>query len=169
MLLKKINAVIGLLSVILLWAHSAVNTLLLLRGQAGETPERFSYALFALVILHILISLFVMFFKTDHANGKKYPKVRSGWLWQRVTAVALIPLAVFHAEIHVGTFGIGLAPILAAHFLVMLLCYIHIPLSVPNALLTLGLIESSGQHKTVRTVCWAVCALLFAFGLAAGL
>ena len=88
---------------------------------------------------------------------------------QRITALAMIPLVLFHGFIRAGQFGIGLIPILIAHFFIMLLAYTHIPLSVPNALVTLGIIDSSKQHVTVRNICWGVCALLFLLGLTASI
>ena len=168
MVLKKINAVIALLSAVLLALHNILNARMMLLGRVDESPVGLSYALIGLLLVHVLISLSFSVFRNE-GNKKIYPNVSIPTLLQRITALAMIPLTAFHAFFRVGQFGEGLIPVLIAHFFIMLLAYIHIPLSVPNALATLGIIDSSKQHAAVRNICWVVCALLFLLGLTASI
>lgn len=168
MVLKKINAVIALLAAVLLALHNILNARMMILGRVEESPTGLAHALIGLLFIHILISLSFSVFRNE-GNKKIYSKVSIPTLFQRITALAMIPLVLFHGFIRAGQFGIGLIPILIAHFFIMLLAYTHIPLSVPNALVTLGIIDSSKQHVTVRNICWGVCALLFLLGLTASI
>ena len=168
MILKKMNAVIALLVTLVLALHNSINACMMLLGRVEESPLLPAIILFVLFAVHVLVSLFMLIFRNDHGRTA-YTNVRKGWLLQRITAVAMIPLVMFHSFARVGQSGIGLIPVLIAHFFVMLLAYIHIPLSVPNALVTLGVIDSSKQHTAVQRICWVICVLLFLLGLAASI
>ena len=168
MLLKKCNAVLALAAALLLAIHNALNARMMILGRVNESPSLPAYILIGLLFLHIPISLFVLLKRND-GRGVRYTNISMGWLFQRVTGIALIPLILFHGFIRAGQFGIGLPAILVAHFFIMLLAYLHIPLSVPNALLTLGLIDTDAAYRTAHRVCRVVCALLFLAGLTASL
>lgn len=168
MKLKKINAVIALLAAFLLALHNTLNARMMLLGRVDDSPALLAYVLIGLFGAHMLICLFMLFFQSE--GGKvKYTNVGKAWLVQRITAVAMIPLVLFHGFVRAGQFGIGLIPILIVHFFIMLLAYTHIPLSVPNALVTLGIIDNMKQHAAVRRICWIVCAMLFLLGLTASI
>ena len=168
MKLKKINAVIALMTALLLALHNTLNARMMLLGRVDESPALLAYLLIGLFGVHMLLSLSMCFYKAE-GRGIHYLNVSKGWFLQRITALAMIPLVFFHGFVRAGQFGIGLIPILIVHFFIMLLAYIHIPLSVPNALVTLGIIDSSKQHAAVRRVCWILCALLFLLGLTASI
>ena len=168
MILKKINAVIALAAAVLLALHNAINACMMLLGRVERSPAVPARILFILFAVHALVSLFMLILRSDH-SAAAYTNVSKGWLLQRITGIAMLPLTAFHAFVQVGQFGERLIPVLIAHFFVMVLAYIHIPLSVPNALVTLGAIDSMKQHGAVRKVCWIICALLFLLGLIASL
>lgn len=168
MVLKKCNAVAALLAAILLALHNTLNARMMMLGRVDESPAVLAYILIGLFGVHMLVSLYVLLFRNEGRKAR-YQNISRGWLIQRITAIAMIPLVLFHGFVRAGQFGIGLIPILVVHFFIMLLAYTHIPLSVPNALVTLGLIDSTKQHKTARAICWIACALLFLLGLTASI
>ena len=168
MVLKKINAVIALATAILLALHNTLNARMMLLKRVDESPTVLAYCLIGLFLVHVLVSLFMLLFRHERSK-RHYANVGKGWLLQRITAIAMIPLVLFHGFVRAGQFGIGLIPILVVHFFIMLLAYIHIPLSVPNALVTLGIPDNMKQYATVRKICWVVCALLFLLGLIASI
>ena len=168
MKLKKCNAVIALLTALLLALHNTLNARMMMLGRVMESPKMLAKILISCFGVHVLISLFVVLFRS---KGSKpiYGSISASWILQRASAIAMIPLVLFHGFVRAGEYGIGLIAILIAHFFIMVLAYVHIPLSVPNALVTLGIIDNSKQHKTVSGVCWVICILLFLLGLAASI
>ncbi len=167
-MLKKLNAVTALLAAVLLALHNTLNARMMILGRVDESPKLLAYALIVLFSVHMLVSLYVLIFRNE-GRKIKYTNISFGWLMQRITALAMIPLVFFHGFVRAGQFGIGLIPILIVHFFIMLLAYTHIPLSVPNALVTLGIIDTGKQHSSVRIVCMVICALLFMLGLFASI
>ena len=168
MTLKKCNAVLALLTTALLTLHTVLNARMMLLGRVTESPKLPAFMLMGCVGVHALISLFVILFRND-GRKVKYGNISAGWIFQRITAVAMIPLVMTHWLARVGEHGEGLTLVLTAHILVMALAYIHVPLSVPNALVTLGILDSSKQHKAAGVICLVICVLLFLFGLTANL
>lgn len=168
MVLKKFNAVTALLAAAMLALHNTLNARMMMLGRVDESPAALAYILIGLFGVHMLVSLYVLL-RRNEGRKVQYQNISRGWLLQRITAIAMIPLVLFHGFVRAGQFGIGLIPILVVHFFIMLLAYTHIPLSVPNALVTLGLIDSSKQHAAVRKICWIVCCLLFLLGLTASI
>lgn len=168
MTLKKCNAVIALMTATLLALHNTLNARMMMLGRVEESPRLLALILVSCVGAHALISLFVILFRSKGAKPR-YNNISATWILQRISALAMIPLVLFHWLVRAGEYGIGLIPILIVHFFIMVLAYIHIPLSVPNALVTLGIIDNSKQHKTARTVCWVICIMLFLLGLSASI
>ena len=168
MRLKRWNAVIALLAAVLLAVHNTINARMMLLGRVTESPAFPARALAALVVIHALVSLYLLIFRHEK-GGRIYPKITAGFILQRVTGIAMILPVVFHAAVRAGSFGVGLIPVLWVHFAVMVLSYVHIPLSVPNALVTLGVLSTARAHRTARLVCAGLCAVLFALGLWASL
>lgn len=168
MKLKKLNAVTALLVATLLALHNTLNARMMMLGRVDDSPELLAYVLIGLFGVHMLVSLYILIFVNEGSKAK-YRNISAGWLLQRVTAIAMIPLVLFHGFVRAGQFGIGLIPILIVHFFIMALAYTHIPLSVPNALITLGIIDTEKQHTAVRRICWVICALLFLLGLTASI
>lgn len=165
---KKCNAVLGLVTALILAAHNTANAVMMLLGRVGQYPRGPAFALMGGVFLHGVISVAFLLFRRDGAR-LRYEKLNLATLVQRITAFALIPAISLHIHLRVGQQGEGLMAVLITHFFIMLFSFIHISLSVPNALVTLGWLDNSRQHAAARRICWAVCGVLFALGLAASL
>ena len=168
LILKKINAALALLSAAVLLTHNALNSRMMLLMRVDDSPKLLARLLFIFVVLHAAISILILIFRHDGGNTR-YVKLGSGWLLQRVTGIALLPFAAFHAFIRVGDYGFGLIPILIAHTFILLFAFAHISVSVPNALVTLGWIDTERGRKRVQTVCTAVCVLSAALALTASI
>lgn len=81
----------------------------------------------------------------------------------------LIPIVLFHCFVRAGQYGIGLIPILIAHFFIMLFAFIHIIISFPNALVTFGVITTDKAYMRVRIVLSVICVILFSVGVFASI
>ena len=167
MVFKKINAVIALLAALTLATHTSINARMMMLGRVYDSPVSLAYILMSLVGLHVVISICMLI--KHEGKTAKYSGLYKGTMWQRISAIAVIPLVLFHAFIRVGTLGFGLIAILVVHFFVMILAFSHIAISVPNALVTLGVIDTTSKHKKVRTVCIVISILLFILGLSASI
>lgn len=168
MLLKKINAACALLTTVILVLHSAITSLTPLIGLKNKPPIFFEILFVAIFAVHIILSL-LMIVLSEKYKVKVYPNVEKSWLIQRITAILIIPFAFLHFFVFKEILPAGIPVIFIMHFLLMIITYIHISLSVPNALVTLGFAITIKRHKVIRAICFAIGVLLLLLGLAASI
>ena len=165
MIFKKINAVLALLICLLLADHTIVCSIRLLTKDFSKDIAKPAYALMVLVAIHIIMSLIFVFVKHD-SKFIKYTKKNVRTIIQRDSGflmVAVTPIHVYSVmTISNGNFTL----FYISHLLLVLFSMLHMAVSVPNALVTLGIITSTKQQKIALYISSLISFLLFLLGAA---
>jgi succinate dehydrogenase hydrophobic anchor subunit len=149
MLLRKINAGIGILITVLLLGHTISNGVWMLSmGKTVKSLGVVSWILFWLMMAHAILS--IVHGVRDHKASKNTAKQKpdAPTIIQRATGVALIVFTVLHVLEAVGV----MTPPQPIHAVFPPLFYaislIHTAVSGSKAMITLGI----GNAKTVKAV-----------------
>ena len=149
---RKINAVVSLLTTIMLLAHAILLSVWMLSGGRTVKPAGFmGWILMGLVLAHALISIDLALSahaETGKHKGKNYPKMNVSTIVQRVSGVLMLPATGLHIA---GTMG-AMVPSPAVHVIVPPLFFTivlaHIAVSTSKAFITLGI----GNAKFIKVV-----------------
>ena len=151
MILRKINAVIGLITSALLLNHAVFWAVwMLLRGRLEKAPASIPWVLMPLMALHAVLSIAVLILGRRGSKGgksKAYVKFNISSYVQRIAGVmmlALIGIHIIGAENHYHSKGFHAV----FHPLFFAAALAHTALSVSKALITLGI----GNAKVIRAV-----------------
>ena len=168
MLKRKINAVLSLLTTVLLLVHAITCSIFMLSGdRVARPPELMSWVLMGLLIIHALISIDLVIAshaETDNRKGKKYPKLNAAMIVQRASGVLMVPATGLHIA---GAIGLMVPP-KAVHLIVPPLFFtmvlVHVAVSTSKALITLG-IGNAKMMKVVNIVMRVVCGATLIAGV----
>ncbi len=168
---EKWNAVLGLGIVAALLCHAGTMVCSLLTGWYDLTLcKGFARAAVALLVLHVLTTLCIFFFKHDGASARYARQNARTWV-QRVTALLILILIHTHtmAYAHMAT-GETLSNAAAIFFCIAESVYIlavcaHTAASFGKAFVTLGWLRSSKAAKRLDAVAYTVCCLIAAAAL----
>ena len=153
MILRKINAILSLITTILLLGHAiSIASWMLSRGKiipfGGHALPRILMVAF---VAHALVSIIIMILahKREKKNkGKSYPKLNAPTMIQRISGVLLILFTFLHVA---GAKGIITPPpfihaVIPTVFFIMVMA--HISISASKAFITLGI----GNAKFIKRV-----------------
>lgn len=162
MILRKINAVISLITTVLFMDHAIFNAVWMLsRGSVEKSADFMPWVLVGFMALHAIISIELAM--TAHQVVEKkdvasYPKKNVATVVQRISGMLLIVLTALHIA---GTAG-PLQPPQFIHAVLPVLFYIvafaHVAISTSKALITLGV----GNAKVIKAfdiIVKVICAL----------
>lgn len=149
---RKINAVVSLLTTILLLVHAIFLSIHMLSGGRTAKPAGFlGWILMGLVLAHALISMDLLLSahaETENRKGKIYPKMNVSTIVQRVSGILMVPATALHVA---GATGMMTPPPLV-HVIVPPLFFAivlsHIAVSTSKAFITLGI----GNAKFIKVV-----------------
>ena len=157
MRLKKINATLGLLSILLLLLHMGYSIWAYLTFTYNPTLKlAFAVPFMVVACLHAICGMLVVFTQADGTRLDLYRKLNRRTILQRVTAALIFPLLI----VHINTFTLMSACktngqtlfiiLLIVAELAFFACVIaHVAVSLTNGLITLG---RSPPRKRKR--CW---------------
>ena len=156
MKLRKFNAVLSLISTVLLLGHAiSLAIWMLSRGATPIAPRFIPWALTAVTALHALCCIVLMIRAHKDVpkhKSKSYPKLNAATILQRISGVLLILFTWLHVA---GTVGI-MQPPQIVHAIVpplfFLVALLHVAVSASKALITLGI----GNARSVRVADVAV-------------
>lgn len=156
MKLRKANAVLSLITTIMIFGHAiSLAAWMLSRGSIQKAPSFMAWALTAVTVIHAIMSILIMRAarKDEKKNeSKQYSKMNASTKVQRVSGILMILFTWLHIA---GTVGI-MEPPPVIHAIVpplfFLLVMIHVAISVSKAFITLGI----GTAKFVKRVDIAV-------------
>ena len=163
MLMRKINAVLSLLTTLLFFDHAIFNTVRMISpNPVEESADFMPWIFFGLMLLHAVISIFLVIStrsKNKEQKPKAYVKLNFATIAQRFSGVALIVLAGLHA---VGTSGLvhfpkPVYPIL--HIVFFTVAFAHVAVSTSKAFITLG-IGNAKFVKVADIVIKVICAVM---------
>lgn len=162
MLLRKINAVISLLTVFFLLDHVIFNSILMFsRGKIEHSASVAPWILTGLMALHAVISIYFAFAGHKGAEKRKckgYPQMNRVTLFQRISGILLIVFAALHIA---GASGAMRTPYVI-HMIVppifFTLALAHVAFSTDKAFITLG-IGNARAVKAVSVIIKMICAV----------
>lgn len=174
-MLKKINAVLALFSALLLTAHLLLMSPLL-AGLLEFQPwfNRMGSILLRVFTLHVVLSLIIFFFCSDRSNVLQYARQNIQTIVQRATALLMLLLIHLHPHSYSSTAADGsFVPVLPnpgiflVELLLLLSVVVHTALSLPKALVTLGLLKTERSQRGARILSCTIFGLLGLCALAA--
>lgn len=150
MILRKINAVLSLLTTVMLMNHAIFHAVWMLsRGSIEKSANSMPWILFVLMLLHAIISIIFAILGHKGAEKRKvksYTQMNKTTIIQRASGVSLILFTVLHIS---GTAG-GLKPPGIIHTILPPLFFaialMHTAISTSKAFITLGI----GNAKLIK-------------------
>lgn len=177
MALKKINAVASWILIALLLVHIFTTLAYLLTGWVNmDIMMKAPRALAIVCVIHVCISLAIVFFMHDGSDFTRYGKLNQRTFMQRLSGLMILLLVHPHVKLF-ASFIYENVPLSAGRkilvFAVEMLffgaIYTHLECSFSRSLITMGLIRSEKAERavdyTMRTLCVLGFALTF-FALA---
>lgn len=171
MTVKKLNAVCSWVLLALLIGHVATTTAFLLTGWFDMKLFVVLPRILAVVcVIHVCLSLFIVFFLHDGSDVSKYGKMSQRTIVQRASGLLILALVHPHVKLFSSFIYEGL-PLTGLQklgvFLVEILffgsVFTHIECSFSRSLISMGLIRTDAAEKRVDYAARTLCALLFAF------
>lgn len=166
---KKINAVLGISIIVIFLVHIIYEIVAYLTFYYNPAVTKIiAYTALGAVALHILMSIYIVAFVHDKGKGMKYPALNARTLIQRITAVLMTVLVIFHMNtfkllsMNAKTNMPAFVLVLAVQIIFYASVLLHVAVSAGNALITLGLVTSGKTRKKIDIVVWIICAVLFA-------
>ena len=160
MLLRKINAIIGLLTTILLLDHAIFTSVRMLsKGSVEQSAPFAPWILAGLMAAHAFISVY--FGISSHMDEEKrkyksYPKMNRVTVFQRVSGILLIVFVALHIAVASG----AMQPPHIVHTIVppvfFTFALAHAAFSTDKAFITLG-IGNARFVKIVSVVIKVIC------------
>lgn len=168
-MLKKANAVVSIFTVLCFFWHTLEMGMLLIGWIAYRPSLKTSAHILAVcVCIHVLFSMFVMFFnKTD--SSKLYRAWSKETILQRVSAIALLFMVAYH--IFENIMGAGSAPEKTMAFAAFEVAFtvvgsLHVAVSSARALITLGLLGSERSVRLAKGISWVIAGCIGCFSIA---
>ena len=152
MLLRKINAVLSLLSTILVFIHAILlGVWMITKGAVEKVNTPLPWLLMWVVIAHAIISIVLGILGHKNAEKRKckeYPKLNLPTIMQRMSGICIIVFSALHI---LGAVGVLKPPALVHAILPPLFFTIvlsHVAVSTSKAFITLGI----GSAKAVKII-----------------
>ena len=173
MKLKKLNAALSLLTVLLLLAHLgySVYAYLTFYYNPGLTKVLASAAGIA-VCLHAVLGMCLVFLMGDGTRLAGYTRQNLSTVLQRISAALMFPLLLPHVQNFAllqsaaeGGQMFKFTALIVLEILFFADVCLHIAVSFSRALITLGWLQKPRTQKVLDRVAWVLCAAVF--GIAA--
>ena len=167
MLLRKINAIISLLTTLFLLYHAIFASVYMFSKESVEQGAPFApWILAGLVLLHAFISIYFAFSSHEGEEKRKvksYPKLNRVTIFQRVSGILLIVFSALHIA---GASG-AMNPPHIVHTIIppifFTIALAHTAVSTDKAFITLGI----GNARVIKVVSVAVKLICLATLIAA--
>lgn len=175
MLLKKTNAVISLITVLLLLIHTGYSSYCYLTFYYNPILKTvFSLPLIVCVCIHAVLGMSAVFINSEGSGGNYYPQLNVETTVQRISAALIFPLLI----LHIKTFGFLSAAAENSHYGLLILIFVseilfysvvfaHIAVSISRALITLGWLYSPETKKRIDKAMYIICTISCIFSSAA--
>ena len=169
MRLKRINAVLALLSSIAMFFHLGYNILSFLFFFYNPTLKILSAAPFIILTCgHAICGMCAVFLNSDGTMADTYPKLNMETVIQRVSAAFIFPLLIVHLktfELLSSFSGMGNYVMFTLIILLQVIFYAvvlaHFAVSFPKAFITLGLLKNNKWLYTLKKASYIIAGVLF--------
>lgn len=170
--LRKVNVILLIIVILILLYHAILNVL----GMYGLTPYTPDFAetgklLACPLVLHIVISLY-LFFKEKSRKFNAYPKLTKDTTQQFISGI----LIIFFVALHIISY-MQLPPIephlpinrihLIIDFLLFVSIAIHLRISIPKFLISLGFLEGRTSHENAKKLTTIIVMIALALSVVA--
>ena len=167
MKVKKINAVLGLLAIGLLFTRVIYEIYSYFTFYYNpKVTVIIAYGFVTCMMLHAVISMTMLGVIHDGNTIEKYPKENIRTILQRASVGGLLLLLPFHIKTgdwiakKFGGFSF-LVVLIILGVLFWAFTFIHVGASFTRALITLGIIKTSKTQKILDWIIWVICGILF--------
>ncbi len=179
MILKKTNAVLGLLSILFMLGHIGYSTFCYLTFYYNPFLKLvFAIPFMVLVCLHAVCGMLTVMLQKDGGSMNLYPKKNIRTILQRVTAALIFPLLI----LHINTFSLmqlcakkglkaGIVLLILAELLFFAVVIAHVAVSLSKGLITLGFLTSEktmGVLDRIVYICGAVFYCIAVYAIVKG-
>ncbi len=170
MKIKKINAVLSLLTTAAVFIHVGYTAYAYLTFYYNPLLKNLTSKPFMIfACLHAVCGMAIVFFSSDGTALDRYPKLNVGTVLQRATAILILPLLL----LHINVFGLLKNCAESGTWFPFVLLMIsqpvfygtvftHVAVSFSRALVTLGALSSPEKKKAVDRTVYIVCGVFFA-------
>ena len=169
MRLKKINAVLGLLSILLILLHIGYSVFCYLTFYYNPVLKLvFAYPFMVCVCLHAICGMMIVFTMKDGGRADLYPKQNKRTILQRASAALIFPLLI----LHINTFSLMQASAERGYTVCIILLILaemlffadvitHVAVSLTNGFITLGWLSDRELQKSIDKVAYVIGAIFF--------
>ena len=169
MKLKKLNAGLGLLSILLILLHIGYSVYAYLALYYNPFLKLvFAVPFMVIACLHAVLGMMTVFMQADGIRMDLYPKQNRATILQRGSAALIFPLLIMH----INTFSMmkaaaekGQIPIILLLIAGVLLFYAvvitHVAVSLTKALITLGLLTSRKTQQMLDKIIYVLGAVIY--------
>ncbi len=169
MKLKKINAALGLLSIVFLLLHMGYTVYAYLTFYYNPLLKMiFAVPFMVLVCMHAVCGMLTVFMQADGTRIGNYAGKNLKTVLQRVSAALIFPLLI----LHINTFSLlkACAERKQTFFIILLFLsellffatvLTHVSISLTKGLVTLGILTSVEMQKKLDRIIYIVCAVFF--------
>lgn len=166
--LRRANAWVALVTVLALCYHSLTMGWSMWTGWYNrDVSVSSAWIIAGCVVVHVFLVL-VLFFFFAEGGATTYKKDPTSILIQRISAIAIIILLHFHMKAYTSVaMGEKLDLLMFLFYVVTELAFFgfvmaHVAVSFAQGLMLVGWLKKPDLVKTVDTVCYWVCGVLFA-------
>ncbi len=163
MTLKKANAALGLLTIVLLLTHvtySIISFILLIYNP--KVTGMLAHLCGGATAMHAVLGICIVVFAHDSRTLSKYPKENRRTILQRVSALGILVMLGLHARAAGIVAGGGNSlPVIIMQTLFFTFVFTHIATSFSNAFVTLGWLDDMDRKRKTDRVVWVLCALMW--------
>ncbi len=169
MKLKKINAALGLVSIVFMLLHIGYSVFAYMTFYYNPLLKMvFSVPFMVFVCLHAVCGMLTVFMQSDGTRMNLYPKLNLKTVLQRVSAALIFPLLI----LHINTFTLLKASsesnmtififlLFFSEILFYAIVLIHVSISLTKGLVTLGILTSVKTQKNLDRIIYIICAVIY--------
>ena len=170
MKLKKINAVLALLTIAAMLLHIGYTVFAYLTFYYNPSLKQWmSVPFMVLTCLHAVCGMAAVFLQADGTRLDLYPKQNAGTVIQRLSATLIFPLLFLHLNTYdllysciEGGRRLCFGLLLLSQPLFYGIALAHTAVSLTRALITLGWMTSMEKKKRLDRIVYVVCIIAFA-------
>lgn len=165
MKLKKANAVLGLLTIVMLIIHAGYQMVAYVKFVHNEgVTMALAAVILVFMLIHMILALVIVTIAGEGTDITGYPRDNMRTIIQRASAIGIMVFLIGHLYAYdiltSSSAGLILSSIIQILFFGMI--FIHIATSFSNGLITLGLLQSETKKKVLDRVIAAMCSVAFA-------
>ena len=165
--LKKINAILSLLTILAILVHIGFSVYAYLTLTYHPTIKGLTSRPFmALACIHAIFGVVMVIPKIS--GIRLYPRENVRTIFQRLSALSVIPLLILHLNLYnllrssaLSGKWVSFSLLLFCQALFYGMVLLHIAVSLTRALITMGWLASREKQKSIDRIVCGVCAVVF--------